>query len=49
MDAHHGESKSSCNVRELYLKLRPHGRTHVFDEVEYYNDEVDGRNYTEFI
>jgi hypothetical protein len=40
-------SNNEAKIRALYLKLRPNGYlyTEVFDEVEYYNDEVDERNY----
>jgi hypothetical protein len=49
MNAHYGESTSDneAKIRALFLKLRPNGYTEVFDEVEYYNDEIDERNYIE--
>jgi hypothetical protein len=49
INAHYGESTSDneAKIRALYLKLQPNGYTEVFDEVEYYNDEVDERNYIE--
>ena len=49
MNAHYDESISDneAKIRALFLKLQFNGYTEVFDEVEYYNDEIDERNYIE--
>jgi hypothetical protein len=49
MNAHYGESTSDneAKIRALFLKLRSNRYTEMFDEVEYYNNEIDERNYIE--